>query len=112
MPFTHFFGWVTAAALGAILLFAHPAWGAQHDLEATSSTKASKPGGVAEARALLDAGRFMDAVAVLGPLVQDDVIEANTLFLYGLAVTGASQQTGTPEDTREGKRRAITLVES
>ncbi len=101
MPLTHFFRWVMAATLGAILLLAHPAWGAQHDLEPTSSPEASEPGGVAEARALIDAGRFMDAVAILGPLVQDDVIEANSLFLYGLAAMGASQQAGVPEDTRE-----------
>ena len=56
--------------------------------------------GMEEARALIDAGRFMDAVAILGPLVQEDVIEANTLFLYGLAAMGASQQAGVPEDTR------------
>ena len=101
MPVTHFFGWVTAMALGASLLLALPAWGAQHDLDPTSSTEAPEAGGIAEARALMDAGRFMDAVAILGPLVQEDVIEANTLFLYGLAVMGASQQAGVPEDTRE-----------
>ena len=101
MPLSHFFRWVMAAALGAILLFAHPAWGAQHDLEPTSSPEASEPGGVAEARALIDAGLFMDAVAILGPLVQDNVIEANSLFLYGLAASGASQQADVPEDTRE-----------
>ncbi len=101
MPLSHFFRRVMAAALGAILLFAHPAWGAQHNLEPASSPEASEPGGVAEARALIDAGRFMDAVAILGPLVQDDVIEANSLFLYGLAAMGASQQANLAEDTRE-----------
>ena len=101
MPLTHFLRWVTAMALGASLLLALPAWGAQHDLDPTSSPEASEASGVAEAKALIDAGRFMDAVAILGPLVQEDVIEANTLFLYGLAAIGASQQAGVPEDTRE-----------
>ena len=100
MPLTHFSRWVAAIALAASLLLALPAWGAQHDLDPTSSSEASEPGGVAEANALIDAGRFMDAVAILGPLVQEDVIEANTLFLYGLAAMGASQQADVPEDTR------------
>ena len=56
---------------------------------------------VTEARALMDAGRFMEAVSILGPLVEQDVIDANTLFLYGLAALEASQQEGVPEETRQ-----------
>ena len=96
-----FFRWATAVALGAVLLFAHPAWGAQHDLEATSSTGASEPGGVAEARALVDAGRFAEALDILGPLVSSNVVEANAVFLYGLAATGASQHPKVSEENRE-----------
>ena len=92
------------AALAACLLLALPAWGAQHETgppnPPDSPDAAGLTGGEAEARALMDAGRFMEAVAILGPLVQGEVIEANTLFLYGLAAMGASQQADVPEDTR------------
>ena len=40
----------------------------------------------------MDAGRFMEALAILKPLVERDVVEGNTLFLYGLATLEASQQ--------------------
>ena len=101
MPLTLLCRTVTLAALGAILLFALPAWGAQHDLEATSSTEASEPGGVADARALIDAGRFAEALNILGPLVSGDVVEANAVFLYGLAALGASQHPEVSDENRE-----------
>ena len=78
----------------ACLLLALCAW---NGVEASQETDAS----VAEGQALIDAGRFMEAVNVLGPLVEGDTIEANTLFLYGLAAAGASQQAGVPEETRQ-----------
>ena len=70
---------------------------AEDAAEASQETDAS----VAEGQALIDAGRFMEAVNVLGPLVAGDTVEANTLFLYGLAATEASQQAGVPEETRQ-----------
>ena len=100
MPLTLLYRTVTAMALGACLLLTLPAWGAQHGLEPTSSSEAPDAGGVAQARALIDAGRFMEAVAILGPLVEGEVIEANTLFLYGVAAMGAAQQADVPEGTR------------
>ena len=90
-----------ALAVCVCLLLVLPAWGATDEAAPPSSSAAADAGGVAEAEALMDAGRFMEAVAILGPLVQAQVIEANTLFLYGLAAIGASQQTGVPDDTRE-----------
>ena len=48
----------------------------------------------------MDAGRFTDAVAIVGPLVERDVVEANTLFLYGLAVMRVARQADVSEDTR------------
>ena len=56
---------------------------------------------MAEARALMDSGRFLEAVQLLGPLVQGRIIHADTLFLYGMAALQASQQAGVTEDTRE-----------
>ncbi|MCY4320251.1 MAG: porin family protein [Alphaproteobacteria bacterium] len=56
---------------------------------------------LSRARSLMDGGRHMDAVGILGPLVQGRVIQADALFLYGLAALEASQQqAGLPDDTR------------
>ena len=92
-------------AVCACLLLTLPAWGTTGETVSPSAPDVSKAasndaGSVAEAQALMDAGRFMEAVAILGPLVQGQVIHANTLFLYGLAAMGAAQQAGVPDDTR------------
>ena len=84
------------ATAACLLLLCAPAWGDGHD-----GPSETVEGDVAEAQALIDAGRFMEAVTILGPLVARDTIEANTLFLYGLAATEASQQAGVPDETRE-----------
>ena len=85
-------------ALCACLMLAAPAWGAEEQ-----SAQASSPqvGSVADARVLIDVGRFVDALAVLRPLLEGDTVEANALFLYGLAAAGASQGPDVPDDTRE-----------
>ena len=95
-----------AVTVCTCLLLALPAWGADdetappsaHDVPDAGSGDA---GGVAEAEALIGAGRFMEAVAILGPLVQGQVIPADTLFLYGLAAIGAAQQPGVPDESRD-----------
>ena len=57
--------------------------------------------GVPEARALLEGGRFGEALAILRPLSRGQAADPNALFLYGLAGTGASQQPGVSEAERE-----------
>ena len=54
-----------------------------------------------EARALIDANRFAEAFAILGPLVSGDVVHADALFLYGLSALGASQHPQVSEANRE-----------
>ena len=91
-------------AVCACLLLALPAWGATEDETAPPSASdavSDDAGDVAEAQALIDAGRFMEAVAILGPLVQGQVVHADALFLYSLATMGAAQQPGVPDDTRD-----------
>ena len=84
-------------ALAAFVLFMLPAPGAAQNTAPPSRADAEK---VAEAQALMDSGRFLEAVRILGPLVQGRVIHADTLFLYGMVAQEASQQAGVPEDTR------------
>ena len=57
--------------------------------------------GVSEARALLEVGRFGEALAILRPLSRGRAADPNAMFLYGLAGTGASQQPGVSEAERE-----------
>ena len=88
-------------ALAALVLFAPPAWAASDQSAPSSSADSSAEAEkVAEAQALMDSGRFLEAINILGPLVQGRVIHADTLFLYGMAALQASQQAGAPEDTR------------
>ena len=91
------------AAAACLLLLCAPVWGADHD---EPSAGLPDPVGdtldaVTDAQALMDAGQFMDAITILGPLVQEATIEAQTLFLYGLASMEASQQPGVPDEARE-----------
>ena len=57
--------------------------------------------GIDEARALVDAGRFAEAFEILAPLVSGGVIDADALFLYGLAALGASQHPQVSAENRE-----------
>ena len=89
-----------ALLLAACLLLALPAWGAA-DASPPPSSAGHASGAMSEAKALMDEGRFMEAVRLLGPLVQGPAIEADTLFLYGMAALEASQQAGVPDETRQ-----------
>ena len=68
---------------------------------ADAGDQAAQPGGIAAARALIEAGRFGEALAVLAPLVQRETVDANAVFLYGLAAVGAAQLPDVPGETRE-----------
>ena len=110
MPLTLIF---RAAAVAVCLVFALPAWGDEHEAapstsaetadEAQAPDEAAAPAapGIADARALVDAGRFVEALNILGPLISANAVDANTVFLYGLAAAGAAQLPGMPDDTRE-----------
>ncbi|MCY4441422.1 MAG: tetratricopeptide repeat protein, partial [Deltaproteobacteria bacterium] len=57
--------------------------------------------GATAAKALIDASRFKEALAVLRPLLENDVVETNTLFLFGVAAVQASRQPGLADGERE-----------
>ncbi len=103
MPLTLCSRAIVATFFVACLFLALPAGSAENDPARPippDTPDAADAGDVDRARALIDAGRFTDAVAILRPLLDGEVIEANTLFLYGLAVMGAARQAGVPADTR------------
>ena len=55
----------------------------------------------AAAGALIDAGRFEEAIVALRPLLEQESIEPNALFLYGVASLEASQRPGRTDEERE-----------
>ena len=89
------------------------AWGATEDAAAeptTGPTDAFSPSsapdlpGLAAARALIDQGRFEEALAILNLLAQahlDHPRRIDILFLSGLAATQASQKPDLAEDRRK-----------
>ena len=90
-------------AFAAGLLLAALTWCAEDAplLASPTDSPASSGGGIEDAQALIDAGRFAEAMHVLGPLLQGDAADANTLFLYGLAAVGASRGPDVSDETRE-----------
>ena len=52
-------------------------------------------------RVLIESGHFEEALVVLRPLLRQEPVEPNALFLYGLASLEASQRPGRAGDERE-----------
>ena len=57
--------------------------------------------GAAEAEKLVRHGKFDEALAILLPLVRGETVDADAVFLYGLAAIGASQKPGIAENKRD-----------
>ena len=77
-----------ALALAALLLLAAPSW-AQDEAP-----------GLDDARSLVEAGHFAAALALLRPLLDEAVVDADALFLYGFAALEASQLPDINDDLR------------
>ena len=91
---------VRALAAAASLLLSAPAWSAGEEPPPPAASQ-SVAGAVAETRTLIEQGRFEEALGILRPLAQGGAVEANVLFLIGLAATGASRHPGLSDDERE-----------
>ena len=52
-------------------------------------------------QALVEQGRFAEALDLLRPLAQGQEVDANVIFLIGLAATELSQRAGVPDTARE-----------
>ena len=89
-----------ALAAAASLLLSAPAWSAGEPSPPPAASQ-SAVAAVAETRTLIEQGRFEEALGILRPLAQGSAVEANVLFLIGLAATGASQQPDLSGDERE-----------
>ena len=82
-------------ALFVCLLLAAPAWGAEDRPGQPPSS------GVAEARSLISAGNFDEALAILRPLARGSRVESRVIFNIGLAAVGAAQQSDVAQERRD-----------
>ena len=85
----------------AFLLLSAPAWSAEEAPSSPATVGQPAAGSVDEARALVKAGRFNEALVLLRPFIERGTIETDVLFLLGLASNGASQKPGLAEEDRE-----------
>ena len=91
-------------AIVACVLIAAPAWGADDAVDPAPQTPRADEAATSEsvdAKALIDAGRFEEAIVALRPLLEQERVEGNVLFLYGLASLEASQRPARTEEERE-----------
>ena len=85
-----------AVALAALLIFAT----APASLAAPSLAAIAKAPAV-RAKILFRDRKFEEALAILRPLVRERTVQANILFLYGIAATEAAQKPGLAGNRRE-----------
>ena len=84
-----------------------PAQGAAEEPLSPAADKADAAAAMAEAeraaqaQALMAGGRFEEAIVLLRPLLGQDAVNPDVLFLYGLASLEASQRPGRPDEERE-----------
>ena len=87
-----------ALAAAAFFLIAAPAWSAGDEPPPSPNPVTAA---MSEARNLVQAGKFNEALEVLRRVLKGDVVEGNALFLFGLAATGAAQRPGIAEAERD-----------
>lgn len=88
-------------AAAVFLCFCAPVWGQEDAPSSPAPASESDAGRLAEAEALIQRGRFNEALVLLRPLTERGTIERQVLFLIGLASSGAAQQSGVAEEDRE-----------
>ena len=88
-----------ALAVAAAMALSAPAWSAAP--AAPGAAAPSAAAAIAEARELMRARNYDEALAVLRPLLEGRAVEADALFHFGLAAIGAAERPGVPEDRRE-----------
>ena len=83
------------------LLCALPAWGEDDVPLPPSPPPATDAVDEGDVRALIEGGRFAEALALLRLLLEGETVPANAVFLFDLAPLGASQQPGLDDDERD-----------
>ena len=88
-------------AVAICLMAALPAWGAEDAPDPPPPAPVEDAATTGDAQALIDAGRFQEAIVALRPLLEQEPVDPNALFLYGLASLQAAQRPGRADDERE-----------
>ena len=88
-------------AVAICLVVALPAWGAEDAPAPPPSAPAEDGAGIGNVQALIDVGRFEQAIVALRPLLEQEPVDGNVLFLYGLASLEASQRPDRTDEERE-----------
>ena len=88
-------------AMVACVLMVAPAWGAEHVANSPPPPAPVVASAAVAAQALVDAGRFEEAIIALRPLLGREPVDDNALFLYGLASLEASQRPGRSDEDRD-----------
>ena len=88
-------------AAAACLLSAVPAWGAEDVPAPPLPALVKDAADIGDIQALVDGGRFEEAIVILRPLLGQEPVYPNVLFLYGLASLEASQRPGREDDERD-----------
>ena len=90
-----------ALAAAACLLLAVPAWGAEDAPATPPPAPVEEAAGIGDAQVLVDGGRFEEAIVALRPLLGQEPVDGNVLFLYGLASLEASQRPARTDEEQE-----------
>ena len=90
-------------AVAACVLLASPGWGADDPVEPPPSPDAADAPAAetVNVAGLIESGRFEEAIVALRPLLRQEPVDPNVLYLYGLASLEASQRPGRAADERE-----------
>ena len=96
---------LVVAALVLLLCLPAPAQDAEPRAEETPvpppSPRADEGAEGIDVPALVESGRFEEAIVALRPLLRQEAVDANALFLYGLASVGASQRPDRTDEERD-----------
>ena len=82
-------------------MLALPAWGAEDAPAPPPHAPVEGTAGTGNVQALFDAGRYEEAIIILRSMLEQERVEANAIFLYGLASLEASQRPGREDDERD-----------
>ena len=96
--------WAVLAALAVVLAAPASATGeagGEASVAAPAQGASDPATATEEAQALLREGRLAEALDLLRPLVRGPEVDADIVFLIGLAATELSQQPGVPDAARE-----------
>ena len=91
-------------AAAAFLLLAPPVTGAEPGPGSSGTLDAAgphDPANEATARALVEAGRFAEALELVRPLTETGTVDANLVFLRGVAALEASRRSGVSAEERD-----------